>query len=212
MGTTETELRRNADQDRARMGDTLEAIGDRLSPERMVERRKAAVGQGFRRMREAVMGSPDYVEPTVQRAREQASGMASSAADSASNVASSAAEAARTAADKVQHAPEMIREQTAGNPLAAGLVAFGAGLLLATAFPGTRTEQQLMESARPQIDQAKEELRDAGRELAGDVREHARTAAQEVTSSGKEAASNVADQARQSAQQVADEAKGASEQ
>ena len=62
MGTTEGELRLDAQHQRERMGDTLEAIGDRLSPERIVERRKAAVGQRFRTMKEAVMGSPDYDE------------------------------------------------------------------------------------------------------------------------------------------------------
>ena len=62
MGATEDELRRDAQHHREQMGDTLEAIGDRLSPERIVERRKAAVGQRLRSVKEAVMGSPDYDE------------------------------------------------------------------------------------------------------------------------------------------------------
>jgi hypothetical protein len=207
MGTTEAELRRAAEIERARMGDTLEAIGDRLSPERMVERRKAAVGQGFRRMREAVMGSPTYVEPATQRARQQAQSVASSATETARSAASTATDAARSAADKVQHAPDMLAEQARGNPIAAGVVAFGFGLLVATAFPKTRTEQQLVDAARPQIDLAKEELRDTGRELASGVKEQAKSAAQELTSAGKEAASNVAEQAKSSAQTVAEEAR-----
>ena len=56
MGTTEDQLRHEAEMQRERMGDTLEAIGDRLSQERMVERRKAAVSQTFRSMKESVMG------------------------------------------------------------------------------------------------------------------------------------------------------------
>jgi gas vesicle protein len=188
VGTTEAELRRNAEIERARMGNTLEAIGDRLSPERVVERRKAAVGQGFKRMREAVMGSPEYIEPTASRLRDQAE-----------NAASSAADAARSAADKVQHAPEMVMDQARGNPIAAGLVAFGIGALVATAFPKTRTEQHLVERARPQIDSAKDELQGAGRAVAADVREQTKSAADEVTSAGKEAASNVADEAKSTA-------------
>lgn len=201
MGTTEAELRLSAERDRARMGDTLDAIGDRLSPERVVERRKAAVGQGFRRMREAVMGSPGYVEPVTQRTREGAQNVTH-------NVASTAADAARSAADNVRHAPEMIADQTRGNPVAVGVIAFGAGMLLATLFPKTETEQQLIGDARPTIDGAKDELQGTGRELAADVRDHAKDAAQQVTQAGKEAASNVADQTKSSAQQVAQEAKG----
>ncbi len=185
MGTTEAELRQNAELERARLGTTLEAIGDRLSPERVVERRKAAVGQRFKRMREAVMGSPDYVEPVTNRTTD----------------------AARTAADKVQHAPEMMVEQTRGNPVAAGLIAFGIGALVATAFPKTRAEQHLVETARQSLDSAKDELRSAGRDVAADVREHTKSAAQEVTSAGKKAAQNVAEQTTSSAQNVADEAR-----
>lgn len=197
MGTTEAELRRNAERDRERMGETLDAIGDRLSPERVVERRKAAVGQGFKRMREAVMGSPGYVEPVTHRARE-----------GAQNVASSAADTARNAAENVRQAPQMVAEQTRGNPMAAGIVAFGAGMLFATMFPKTETEQQLIGDARPTIDRAKEELQGTGRELAADVREHAKDAAQQVGQAGKEAASNVTEQTKSSAQEVAQKAKG----
>lgn len=197
MGTTETELRRNAERDRARMGETLDAIGDRLSPERVVERRKAAVGQGFKRMREAVMGSPGYVEPATHRARE-----------SAQEAASTAADAARSAAENVRHAPEMIADQTRGNPIAAGVVAFGAGMLLATLFPKTETEQQMIGDARPTIDRAKDELQDAGRDLATDARDRAKNAAQQVGDAGREAASHVAEQTKSSAQQVAQQAKG----
>ncbi len=197
MGTTETELRQHAEADRARMGETLEAIGDRLSPASMVERRKAAVGERFRRVRESVMGSPGYMEPSSGGLRERASQTASSATD-----------AARTAADKMQHAPEMLADQTRGNPLAAGLVAFGAGMLIATAFPRTRTEQRLVATAQPQLESAKQELRDAGRDLADSAKDQAQQAAQEVSSAGKEAASNVADQAKSSAQHVADQARG----
>jgi hypothetical protein len=172
------------------MSDTLEAIGDRLSPERVVERRKAALGQGFKRMRDSVMGSPSYVEPASQRLRESAHDVR---------------DAARSAADKVQHAPDAVAEQTRGNPIAAGIVAFGVGMLVATAFPKTRTEQQLVESARPTLDRAKDELRETGRELGSDVKQHAQDAAEQVKSAGAEAAQNVKEEARSSAQRVTDE-------
>jgi len=179
-----------------RMAQTLEAIGDRLSPERVVERRKAAVKQRFRRVREGVMGSPAYVEPTARAARDQAASAASSAAD-----------AARTMAEKVQDVPGQLADTTAGNPLAAGLVALGTGLLLATVFPKTQTEQQLLDGVQPQIERFGDELRDAGQRLSGDVRDEAKHAIERTTSSGKEAVSVVADEARSSVQSVAEQAR-----
>ena len=164
MGTTEDQLRRQADDQRERMGETLDAIGDRLSPERMIQRRKAAVGQRARRVKDTVMGSPGYVEPVARRMREQA----------------------HDATQAVQHTPEMIAEQTRGNPIAAGLIAFGGGLLLATLMPKSETEQ----------------LKEAGREIASDAKEHMQEAATQVKSTGSEAADAVRDQARSSAEEV----------
>jgi gas vesicle protein len=176
VGTTEDQLRRQADQQRERMGDTLDAIGDRLSPERMIERRKAAVGQRARRVKDTVMGSPQYVEPVTRRMHD--------------------------ATQAVQHTPEMIAEQTRGNPIAAGLIAFGGGLLLATLMPKSETEQRLVQQAEPQLQQATEQLKEAGREIASDAKEHLQEATAEVKETGTEAASAVKDQARTSADEV----------
>jgi gas vesicle protein len=180
VGTTEDQLRRQADDQRERMGETLDAIGDRLSPERMIQRRKAAVGQRARRVKDTVMGSPGYVEPVARRMREQA----------------------HDATQAVQHTPEMIAEQTRGNPIAAGLIAFGGGLLLATLMPKSETEQRLVQQAQPQLQQATEQLKEAGREIASDAKEHMQEAATQVKSTGSEAADAVRDQARSSAEEV----------
>ena len=102
MGTTEDQLRKQAEADRARMGETLEAIGDRLSPDRMMERRKAAVKYRFRRIRESVMGSPGYDEPATQRVRERASGLADSASASGARCIRSAAPRAASPAESAK--------------------------------------------------------------------------------------------------------------
>jgi len=177
------------------MGETLEAIGDRLSPDRVMERRKAAVKLRIQRVRESVMGSPDYDEPASQRVRERASDLASSAGG-----------AARSAADRVQHAPDTLADQTRGNPVAAGLMAFGAGLLVATAFPRTRAEERVVESAGTGLETAKQELREGGRELAAGAKEHAREAADQLSDTTTQATHEVAQHAKTSAEKVKDQA------
>jgi hypothetical protein len=184
VGATEDQLRREAEMQRSRMGDTLDAIGDRLSPERMVERRKAAVGQRVRGFKETVMGSPGYEEPVTARLRSQAG------------------DTVHSAADRVQNAPHALAEQAQGNPIAAGLIAFGAGVLLATVFPASRTEQRILDDARPQLEGAVDQLKTAGRDVAEGAKDHAREAVEEVKSAGSQATSQVRDQATQSAQQV----------
>jgi len=166
------------------MSETLEAIGDRVSPERMVERRKAAVGQRFKRARDAIMGSRDYEEPKLTRVRERAG------------------DAVSATAERVQHAPEVAAEQVRGNPIAAGLLIFGAGVLVASIFPETQTEQRLVEAAQPQMQRATEDLKDAGHELVESATQHGQEAAHELRAAGTEAAGTVTDQARASAEQI----------
>lgn len=212
MGTTEDELRREAAMERDRMGDTLEAIGDRLSPERMVERRRAAVGRTWYRVRTSVMGSPDYEEPATARMREQARGTAQSAMDTAKEGAQTAADTAKQAAQGVQRGiqqtPETIKEQAAGNPIAAGLVAFGTGMLLASLLPKSQTEERVAQQARPELEGAMEQLKSAGQDVAGQAKEHAQDAAEELRSHGTDAASNVAEQTRDSSREVAADLRG----
>jgi hypothetical protein len=184
VGATENELRRQAGEQRHEMGDTLEAIGDRLSPERVIERRKAVVGQRFRRVKDTVMGSPEYQEPMTQQVRERTGGMMQSATEA------------------VRSAPSTLADQARGNPIAVGVVAFGAGLLLATVMPKSETESRLMEEAQPQVQSAMSELKEAGRDITSDAQEHARAAGEELKGAGSEAASHVKDQAQASADEV----------
>ncbi len=57
MGQNADELRRNIETTRENLGETVEAIGDRVSPGRMIGRRKNRVMTNFRNIRERVMGS-----------------------------------------------------------------------------------------------------------------------------------------------------------
>jgi hypothetical protein len=176
MGTPDAELSRTAEADRVRMSETLDAIGDRTSPARIVERHNPAIMQRLRHAREAVMGSPDYQEPLLASPRPHAP------------------DTSDTATEPVQ-----------GNPLAAGLVAFGIGALVATAFPKTHTEQRLVHSGRPQLDHAMQELREAGNHVVAEFEDRAATAQQELSSTVKDAASQVAEQTAASVQQLADQ-------
>jgi len=88
-----------------------------------------------------------------------------------------------------------IEDQVEGSPLAAGLVAFGAGLVIAGLIPATRAEaqgaQRLKEAAQdhgqPLLDEAKSAAQDMGDQLKGKASE----AVDEVRSSAQESADRV---------------------
>lgn len=210
MGKTATELREEIEERRDDLGRDFEAIGDRVSPARIAERKTEAVKSKFRGVKDAVMGTADDVaggaHDTVTGVRESAHDLASSASDKVHAVA-----------DTAGNVPSTIKDQTQGNPLAAGLVAFGLGLLAASVLPTSRRERQLARRVEPQLQEAARTLADSGRGVADDlkpvVQEHAESlkgaatdAAHHVTDQAKDAAQATAEQAKQRGQQVTQQA------
>ena len=67
MGQSTYELRRDIEQTRADLGETLDAIGDRVSPGRMIERRKNRMTSGIRSFKDRVMGTAEQAARTARR-------------------------------------------------------------------------------------------------------------------------------------------------
>lgn len=187
MAQSPEELRQEIEQTRAEMSRDVDAISDKVSPSRIVNRRidrtKSAVG-GFR---ERLMGS--------------ASSGASSLGDKASSASSSVS-------DAVSSAPDTVMSRTEGNPLAAGLIAFAAGVIAAGLLPATRAET---EAARTVEDKVKEPLKEGlggvAQEMKGNLQESAQEAAQSVKETTTQAAQTVADEGKEAAQNVSETGK-----
>ena len=206
--TQEQQLRREieaarADIERVRLdlGETLDQLSDRASPRSIVQRRKARMGARWRSVRESVMGSGQQVTANV--------------AGSAHQLADQASSAVSSVADQARGAPELIQHQTQGNPLAAGLIAFGAGFLVSTLIPPSEPERQaagaLQEKLEPVKERAieagqglKEQVQQAATEGLGHVKESASEAAQHVKQDVDDAGGQVKDHAQQGLQSVRD--------
>ena len=194
MGQSAEELRRDIEYTRADLGETLDAIGDRVSPGRMVERRKNRVVNGLTSVRDRVMGT-------------------------ASDAGQSVGDTAGSAVDTIKGAPDAVVQQTQGNPLVAGGIAFGVGVLLASVIPATAKEQQvagqLMEKAEPLTEDLKqtgqqiaEHMKEPAREAVESVKQAATEGQQAVTATAKDAAQSTGQAAREGAETVRSEAPG----
>ena len=192
MAEVSQELRQDIERIRDDLDATLDALGERVSPRRIAQRRTAAVRTRVTRVRGAVMGS----------AQESGSAMAGRARDVAGSTKDGAQQVAGRAAEQVREAPEAIQQQTQGNPLAAGLIAFGAGLLLATAFPPTEAEQRAAGALQERVEPIKDQALEAGREMKDHLQESARESAQQVKEAAGEATQEVKQQAQSSAENV----------
>ena len=92
MGQDIEELKRDIEYTRADMGGTLEAIGDRVSPARIVERKKNRIVSSAQSVRDRVMG-------TAGEARDHIAETGQSLSDSASE-----------AKDALVHAPQAVAQ------------------------------------------------------------------------------------------------------
>jgi hypothetical protein len=184
MGKSAEDLRQDIESARADMGETLDAIGDRVSPGRMIERRRFQMRQSMQRVREVVMGTAESVRDRV------------------SSVAETGTEKVSAAAGSVGDTPDALRARTEGNPLVVGLIAFGGGVLAASLLPVTRAEEragaQLAESAQP----VKDELASAGREVVEHMKEPVRQAAEDIKETAREGAQGVRESARERVEDV----------
>ncbi|MGH9012700.1 MAG: DUF3618 domain-containing protein [Acidimicrobiia bacterium] len=192
MAEVSQELRQDIERIRDDLDTTLDALGERVSPRRIAQRRKAAVRARMTRIRTAVIGS----------VQESGSAVAGQARQVAGSVQEGAQQVAGRAAEQVREAPEMIQQQAQGNPLAAGLVAFGAGMLLATLFPPTEAEQRAASAVQDRVEPLKDQALEVGREVKEHLQESARESAQQVKETATEATQEVKQQAKSSAEKI----------
>jgi gas vesicle protein len=191
MGKSASEVRSEIEGTRQEMSETIDAIADRTSPGRIVQRRRERLASGWRAVRERVMG--------------RAGDTYSSASDASHGVADSARDTAGSVVEGARQAPEKVLEQTQGNPIAAGIIAFGGGLLVASLIPPSEAEQrlagQVVEGAQP----LRDELQRAGQEVADDLRSTAQEGAEQVKQRAAEAAGTVQEDVRSAAGTVQEE-------
>lgn len=186
MGQGTEELSSEIAETRTSLASDLDALHDRVSPSAIVERRKSAAKGKVRQVRQRVMGTAHDARNTT--------------ADGMSSVGESAQGAVGAAQEKYD-----------GAPLAAGLVAFGAGMVLASLIPATEREaiagakvvdaakekgQPLLEEAKGQAQQVAEQVAGSASEAAQEVKDAATSGAEHVRSEGRSAAESVRDEAR----------------
>jgi ElaB/YqjD/DUF883 family membrane-anchored ribosome-binding protein len=196
------DLRRDIAQTRAEMDQTLAQIEDRVSPSRIKDRQVDRFRGRWDRTRTAVMGSdgPD--------AKERASRVG----DRAGEMSDRASDSAQQAAEQARQAPDRVEEMTRGNPLAAGIVAFGLGALAGSLAPSSAPERQLASGLRDQFEEpVKGELQTAGEGMKEDLQEHAQQAVEETKRTAQGAADRTTEEARGRAENVRGEAERAAD-
>lgn len=96
--------------------------------------------------------------------------------------------------------------QTQGNPIAAGLIAFGGGVLVASLLPRSQAEQQIVEEigerASDVIEPAQQALAESAGHLKDEMTSDVRDAADEVKQTASDAARTTAEHGREAVHDV----------
>jgi len=203
MTNNPEEIRTNIERTQTELGRDVDALAEKVHPAKAAERQKDRLRDKIRNVREIVMGTPEPADyrgnnsGTLQHAGQRAQDLAHQASDQLSDLGEQAGET-------VQNIPEKVTSGTRGNPLAAGLIAFGAGLLTASLIPSSRMEQnaaeQVKHQAKPMVDEAKTAAQQAGQRL----KPEAQKAAQSVKETASQGAEHVKDDSQDHAQDLKD--------
>jgi len=192
-------LRQDIENTRASLTRDVDMLAEKTSPTKVAQRRWTAV-------KEKVMGSSDNATSAVQdkasTAKDAVQDKASQLGDKASDLSSKAGDKAHDAAEAVKSAPAAITQQAQGNPLAAGIIAFGVGMLAATLIPVTDVEKRAGAQLKEQSGDLTDKVKDVAAEMKDDLSGTVQQAVGEVKATAADAAQTTKDQAQSSAQDV----------
>ncbi len=184
MSDSPEQIRAEIDRTRNELSYDVDALADKVTPSKIVQREKNKITDGLRSVRERIMGAADDAGSSIK--------------EGGSSIMSGVSDAGHTAVTKAQ-----------GNPLAVGLIAFGAGLVLASLLPASEKEKRVAEQVKDQAQPLVHQAADAAKEVGEHLKEPAQEAAQAVKERASEAIADVKEEASGAASDVADRAREA---
>lgn len=177
MSNDPDQIRAEIEATRGDLSSNVNALADSVNPGSVARRQVDKMGDRLSFVKEQVMGSGDS-------SGDAAAGAKDSMREAASSPTSAAA------------------QRTRGNPLAAGLIAFGTGVLLGSLLPSSKAEQQAATVVKDKAQPLTENLTDAAKGVATDLKEPAAEAAESVKAKATGAAGTVKDEAQSTAGDV----------
>ena len=237
MGKSATEVRREIAQTRGELSQTIdalevridevkEAVVDKVSPKRVWQRKTADVRSRLNELGASITGSTQAVAGSLGGARAaltDTSSMTERTGDlmgrtkskiqgQAQELSERAGGTAAAATDQAKAAPAALRQRAESNPMAAGLVALGAGFLAATLLPPTERERNAATKVQSGLEPLKKQATNVGREIAGELQQSAQGSVEQLKVRAEEAVERVKQDAQSSSTEVKGQAQEATTQ
>ncbi|POH63984.1 MULTISPECIES: DUF3618 domain-containing protein [Cryobacterium] len=179
--STDPEVLRSQIEDTRRgLGADVDALADKVTPSKIMDRQKDKVRGVFSSAKDKVMGTASDLGGSVSGATGNVSGAAHDAAS-----------------------------QVKGNPLAVGLIAFGVGWLASSLLPASTVEKKVAANVKEAAEPLTQEVTDAAKQMGENLKQPLADAADAVKGTATDAADTVKSETTASADEVRDTAKHA---
>jgi len=196
------EIRADIERTRAALSDNVDDLAESVKPKNVAGRQVGKVKEAASNIKERVMGSDD----------DDYSGSAvGTVGDKASSAKDTVSEKASDARDAVRQAPSRMKRRAQGNPLAAGMIAFGLGMLVSSLIPSTEKEREAVSQLQDNLEPVKEKAAEVAQDMAESLKPAAQEAAESLKTTAQEGVENVKHQGQSAAADVKDQAQASEE-
>ncbi|MBO3662369.1 DUF3618 domain-containing protein [Microbacterium stercoris] len=177
-------IRADIERTRRELSYDADALVDKVTPSKIAHRQTDKLKGALSSVRDRIMGAAD-------------------------DAGSSLHDAGHSVVDGASHATHRVAAKAEGNPLAVGMMAFAAGMLISSLVPASEKEKHLAEGVKEQAQPLIDEAKHVAQQVGEDLKEPVQQAATAVKDSAQEAASHVRDDAQDAAGTVRDRAEQA---
>ena len=215
------EIRADIERTRATLSNDVDDLAESVKPQSVARRQADKVKDAVGSVKERVMGSDedDYYSDSVadktSAARDAVADRAYAAKDAVADKAYAAkdtvSEKTSEARDMVRQAPTTVKRKTQGNPLAAGVVAFGLGMLVSSLIPSSEKEREAVSRVQENLEPVKEKATEVAQDMAENLRPAAQEAADSVKLTAQEGVESVKQEGQAAAADIRDQAEASKE-
>jgi hypothetical protein len=215
------EIRADIERTRATLSDDVDNLAESVKPKSVARRQVDKVKDAVGGVKDRVMGSDedDYSSSTVggkasaakDAVADKAYATKDAVADKAYATKDTVSEKASEASEVVREAPATVKRKTQGNPLAAGVIAFGLGMLVSSLIPSSEKERQAVSQLQENLEPVKQKATEVARDMGESLKPAAQEAAESVKGTAQEGVESVKQEGQSAAQDVKDQTKGSKE-
>jgi hypothetical protein len=207
------EIRADIERTRAALSDDVDDLAESVKPRNVAGRQVGKVKDAASNLKDRVMGSDadDYSGSAVGTVSDKASSAKDAVADRAYAAKDVVSERASEAGEAVRRAPTTLKRRAQGNPLAAGLIAFGLGMLVSSLIPSTEKEREAVSQLQENLEPVKQKASEVAQDIGEGLKPAAQEAAESVKTTAQEGVESVKQEGQSAAAEVKDQAQASKE-